>query len=48
MDGYDRIVYPGDKHWTYRVYTFTGRIKHYHYGYSSYKLMLSKHPELVG
>ena len=48
MDGYDRIVYPGDKHFTYRVYEFVNRVKHYRYGYSSYKQMLSKHPELVG
>ena len=56
MDGYDvtptRSVFHNNVLMTreYRVYTLSTInnriIKHYHNGYSNYKQMLSKHPEL--
>lgn len=45
MDGYD-VEY--SKYGViYKVYIIKNKIKHYHNGYSSYKQMLSKHPELI-
>ena len=51
MDGYDRgtiagIAKEGYKIIGYRVYTLVGKVKQYHYGYKTFKDMVTNHPEL--